>query len=312
MSEEIRTKIDRRAVLGGLAGVGFLAGTQPRIGFAATSPIITKPIPKSGERVPIIGMGSWITFDVGDDQALRSQRVGVLKTFFEHGGGMIDSSPMYATSEEVIGYCLGRLTNNQKLFSATKVWTPFTGRGVQQMLDSERLWGEKPFDLFQIHNLVNWEAHLQTLRAWKAQGRVRYIGITTSHGRKHREMERIMASQPIDFIQLTYNLRDRAPEHRLLSLAQERGIAVIVNRPFQRGWLFNGIERKPLPNWAAEFGIETWAQYFLKFIVSHPAVTCAIPATSRVDHMVENMAVMRGVLPGAKDRGRMLKYVANL
>ena len=304
--------IDRRAVLGGFAGMGLLAGAGPLPALAAPSSLITKPIPKTGEQIPIIGMGSWITFDVGQNQALRDQRVKVLQAFFDHGGGMIDSSPMYAWSEENIGQTLARVKNNQGLFSATKVWTPFTGRGVTQMKTSERLWGEKPFDLFQIHNLVNWEAHLETLKQWKAEGRVRYIGITTSHGRKHGEFERIMASEPIDFVQFTYNLSDRAPERRLLSLAAERKIAVIINRPFQRGWLFNGFEGKSLPKWAGEYGIETWAQYFLKFVVSHPAVTCAIPATSRVDHMVENMAVMKGPLPDAKGRRRMLEFARNI
>lgn len=257
-------------------------------------------------------MGSWLTFDVRDDKVARDRRREVLQAFFDGGGALVDSSPMYGSSEEVIGYCLARMTNPEALFSATKVWTLFQSRGVRQMEASERLWGVERFDLMQIHNLLDWEAHLETLLDWKAQGRVRYIGITTSHGRRHGDMAKIMAAEPIDFVQFTYNILDREAEERLLPLAAERGLAVIVNRPFRGGALFDTFERYLLPVWARDFDCANWAQYFLKFIVSHPAVTCAIPATTQVDHMRENMGAALGRLPDPDMRERMIRHVESL
>lgn len=273
---------------------------------------ITKTIPRTGAAVPVIGMGSWLTFDVGDDPAARAQRAQVLAMFFEMGGGMIDSSPMYGSSEAVIGHGLAALKKPRTLFAATKVWTPGRDHGIRQMAESERLWGVKPFDLLQVHNLLGWEGHLETLLDWKAQGRVRHIGITTSHGRRHDELEQIMKSQPIDFVQLTYNIDDREAEARLLPLAQDKGIAVIVNRPFQRGALIDRLQGRPLPPFAAEIGAANWAQILLKWIAAHPAVTCAIPATTRVDHMTENMEAGRGRMPDAKLRKKISAYVGSL
>jgi diketogulonate reductase-like aldo/keto reductase len=198
------------------------------------------------------------------------------------------------------------------LFSATKVWTSSTAEGLEQIAASERLWGLPRLDLLQVHNLLNWKGHLETLSAMKADGKVRYIGVTTSHGRRHQELEQIMATQPIDFVQLTYNIADREAEARLLPLAAERGIAVIANRPFRGGSLIDRVERDPLPGWAREIDCTEWSQVLLKFIVSHPAVTCAIPATSRVDHMVQNMAAARGAMPDAALRRRMAADVAAL
>ena len=275
-------------------------------------PALSRAIPATGEQVPLIGMGSWGTFDVRRDSELRDHRVEVLRTFFDMGGGIVDSSPMYGSSQEVIGYCLARIPEKQSLFSATKVWTWWQSGGVEQMEDSRRLWGVDAFDLMQIHNLLGWESHLETLLADKAQGRVRYIGITTSHGRRHGSMEKIMAEKPIDFVQFTYNVLDRKAEKRLLPLAAERGIAVIINRPFRRAELFRHFDRYPLPEWAGEIDCANWAQFFLKFIASHPAVTCVIPATSRVDHMRENMGAMYGRLPDQKRRRRMIQYVESL
>ena len=286
----------------------------PGVAFAAAarSPVLKKAIPATAEQVPVIGMGSWGTFDVGKNAELRDERLKVLQTFFEMGGGMVDSSPMYGSSQEIIGYCLARIADKRSLFSATKVWHWLQSRGAGQMEESRQLWGVEGFDLMQIHNLLSWEGHLQTLLAQKAEGRIRYIGVTTSHGRQHDSMEKIMAEQPLDFVQLTYNILDRRAERRLLPLAAERGLAVIANRPFRRGELFYYFERQPLPDWAAEFDCANWAQFFLKFIVSHPAVTCAIPATSRVDHMQENMGALYGRLPDQKMRERMIRYVENL
>ncbi len=257
-------------------------------------------------------MGSSSTFNVGDDIVLRDRRVEVLRTFFDAGGAVIDSSPMYLSSEAVIGYCLERIAGKDALFSATKVWTPIRWLGIRQMMASRRLWRVERFDLMQIHNMLDWEAHLETLLEWKAEGRLRYIGITTSHGRRHDALAKVMAAQPLDFVQFTYNILDREAERRLLPLAAERALAVIVNRPFRRGALFDRFERRPLPGWADDFDCANWAQFFLKFIVSHPAVTCAIPATSRADHMRENMGAAYGRLPDPETRARMIRYVESL
>lgn len=303
---------DRRRFLGSLGALGVAAGLAPVPLRAAKIPAIRRAVPATGEMLPVIGMGSWITFNVGDDPVQRAGRVKVLKTFFDLGGGMIDSSPMYGSAEEVIGHCLARIDNHDTLFSATKVWTPFQALGRKQMAESEELWGTRRFDLMQVHNLVDWDAHLETLVEWKANGRVRYIGMTTSHGGRHEELSKIMRTQPIDFVQFTYNILDREAEARLLPLAADRGLGVIINRPFRRGDLIDRLERHPLPAWAREFDAENWAKFLLKFIVAHPAVTCAIPATSRVDHMRENMAAGTGRLPDAAMRQRMIRYVESL
>ena len=304
----------RRKFLRSLGGWGLAALTLPRRGIGASAPAssLTKPIPTSGERLPVIGMGSWLTFDVGDELDARAARLEVLQAFFAQGGGMIDSSPMYGSSQEVIGWCLQSLKNTAGLFAATKVWTPGRRLGILQMESAENLWGVERFDLMQIHNMLDWQTHLGTLKDWKKEGRLRYLGITTSHGRRHAELEAALKRERFDFVQFTYNLVDREVEQRLLPLAAERGVAVIINRPFQRGGLFGRVRGKPLPPWAAEFDCVNWAQFFLKFVVSHPAVTCAIPATSKVGHMVENMGAGVGRLPDAAMRERMIRYFENL
>jgi len=304
---------DRRRFLATLGALGLAAGgLVPAPSRAAPADLIRRAVPKTGEKLPVVGMGSWITFNVGDDPALRADRVEVLRAFFDRGGAVIDSSPMYGSSEDVIGHCLARLENDSALFSATKVWTPFQWLGRKQMAESEGLWGTKRFDLMQVHNLLDWEAQLETLTAWKAEGRVRYIGMTTSHGSRHDEMAEIMRTRPIDFVQFTYNILDREAEARLLPIAAERGLGVLANRPFRRGDLIDRLQSYPLPPWADEFGAATWPQFLLKFIVSHPAVTAAIPATSRVDHMRENMGACVGRLPDPVTRTRMIKYVESL
>ncbi|UCH76035.1 MAG: aldo/keto reductase [Rhodospirillales bacterium] len=300
----------RRTLLGALATLGLTAAGG-RAGMAAVD-FLKRPIPATGEMVPVIGMGSWITFDVGSDPTRRAVRAEVLRTFFGAGGTVIDSSPMYGTSEAVIGWCLGRLGGERAPFAATKVWTPGRWLGQEQMRHSRDLWGVPRFDLMQVHNLVDWQTHLETLIAMKEAGEIRYIGVTTSHGRRHGELALVMQELPIDFVQFSYNIVDRAAERRLLPLAADRGLAVIINRPFRRGALFDRFRHHPLPGWAEEFDAANWAQFFLKFIVSHPAVTCAIPATSRVDHMQENMGALTGRLPDAKMRARMARHVAEL
>jgi len=304
-----RYTVSRRAVLAGLGALGVAGRVTPATGATDR---ITKPIPGTAERLPAIGMGSWITFNVGDSERLRAERLDVLQAFFDMGGALVDSSPMYGSSEEVIGHCLARIDNDGALFAATKVWTWTGFMGRRQMDASEDLWGLDRFDLMQVHNLVDWETHLETLAERKAEGRVRHIGITTSRGRDHAAFEAVMAGQPIDFVQFTYNILDRGAEQRLLPLAAERGLGVIVNRPFRRGSLVDLLERHPLPEWADEIDCANWPQFLLKFIISHPAVTCAIPATTRVDHMRENMGAAYGRLPDAGMRRAMARYVANL
>jgi diketogulonate reductase-like aldo/keto reductase len=257
-------------------------------------------------------MGSSRTFDVGSTAAERAPLAEVLQAFFDEGGALIDSSPMYGSAESVLGDLLKGITNKDSLFAATKVWTDGKDAGVRQMEESMQRMGVKIFDLMQIHNLRDWRVHLATLRDWKAQGKVRYIGITTSHGRFHEELEKIMQAEPIDFVQLSYSIANREVERRLLPLAADRGIATLINRPFQRGAMFRTVKGEPLPEWAAEFDCVSWGQFFLKFAVSHPAATCVIPATSKVHHMVDNMAAGFGKLPDAAMRARMIRHFESL
>ena len=270
-------------------------------------------IPSSGESIPAIGLGSWLSFGIDpDNQADMKQRQQLLAEFLDAGGGLLDSSPMYGNAERVIGLCLKQIGHSRQLFSATKVWTHGRRGGVVQMEESRALWGLPRLDLIQVHNLVDWETHLPSLHDMKQQGQIRYVGVTTSHGRRHKELIRIMRTQSIDFVQFTYNLLDREAEQYLLPMAQDKGIAVIINRPFQRGGLFERVKGHTLPDWAKEFDCSNWAQFFLKFIISHPSVSCAIPATSRVDHLQENMAAAYGRLPEASMRSRMAQYVNSL
>lgn len=310
-------KIGRRKFIRLLAGLGVLTGaglilpgkaSASKVSASLAQAIIQKPIPSSGEKLPVIGMGTSRTFDAINDDELLTRLEQVTRTFFDMGGGMIDSSPMYGSSQEVIGHLLPRVKGEKNLFSATKVWTEGREEGIQQMEQSRRLWGIKGFDLMQIHNLVDWEVHLETLQQMKADGAIRYIGITTSHGRFHEQLKELLKKYDFDFVQLSYNIDNRDVESSLLSIAQDRGIAVIVNRPFQRGDLFSAVKGKQLPAWTQEFDCNSWGQYFLKYVVSHPAVCCAIPATSKVKHMKDNMLAGRGRLPTMKQRIQMLKY----
>ena len=300
--------IGRRGLLRSAASLAALSAMTAR---AQPAPL-TRAIPSSGEAVPLVGLGTWITFNVGRDQKAREACAGVMQEFFAAGGRMVDSSPMYASSQDTIGYGLQKLGRTNKVFSAEKVWISSLERGAAQMEESRRKWGVEKFDLMQVHNLVSWEEHLPRLQAMKSEGRLRYVGITTSEGRRHGEFERIMREHRIDFAQLTYNILDREAETRLLPLAQERGIAVLANRPFREGALLRTLAGKKLPPWAADIGAASWAQFVLKFIVSHPAITCAIPATSKVDHVRENMAAASGPLPDAAMRKRMIDYVEAL
>jgi diketogulonate reductase-like aldo/keto reductase len=298
--------IDRRALLASLAATGA-AAALPRLAAAQTGPLLTRRVPSSGEQLPLVGLGSWRTFNVGNDPVTRDSCAGVMRTFFAGGGRMIDSSPMYGSSQDVIGYGLNKLDAFGKVFSADKVWT--SSGGAAQVETSRRKWGVARFDLMQVHNLLAWEDHLPMLLDMKAEGAIRYVGITTSHGRRHDDFERVTREHPLDFIQVTYNAVDRAVEQRILPLARERGIAVICNRPFRGGPLVRRARRHPLPAWAKEIDCTNWAQVLLKYIVSHPAVTCAIPATTRVDHVRENIGASWARLPDETLRKRIVAQV---
>jgi len=305
----------RRRFLQALAcaiGGGVIGLIGPKFTRAGSATFITKPIPSSNELIPVIGLGSSRTFNVGNDPLGLDNVAEVMRHFFNAGGKMIDSSPMYGSSQPAIGYGLKKLGKTKAVFSADKVWTWEHGTGPAQMEQSRQYWQVDAFDLMQVHNLVSWEEHLQTLYRMKQQGQIRYVGITTSHGRHHEELEHIMKTEPLDFVQFSYNILDREVEARLLPLAAKRDIAVIVNRPFQRGDLIDELKDKPLPGWAKTIDCKSWPQFLLKFVVSHPAVTCAIPATSQVAHLQENMAAGFSPLPDRVMRARMLGYVEKI
>jgi len=288
----------------------LIAGAGASAALAPAAPAGMRTVPATGEAIPAIGLGTWITFNVGSDPRLLTRSVAVMRAFFEEGGGMIDCSPMYGSSAATVGHGLAALGRPAGLFSAEKVWTSSPDRGPAQMAASRADWGVARFDLMQVHNLLAAEAHLATLFAMKAEGRIGHIGITTSHGRRHDETEALMRRHPLDFVQLTYNPLDRAVEDRLLPLARARGIGVIVNRPFRRGGLIARMRGVPLPGYAADLGVDSWAGLMLKFILSHPDVTVAIPATTRPAHLRANKAAARGPLPGPKLRARIAAAVA--
>lgn len=304
--------ITRRQFIKYMAALGtYLASIQNST--AALSERHLRAIPSTGEKIPTVGLGSWLTFAIDvDDESELSRRYAILRKFLNLGGGLLDSSPMYGVAQQVIGMGLKHIGDHKSLFSATKVWTKGNRQGYLQMEDSRLLWGLPSLDLMQVHNLVDWETHLPTLREMKTQGDIRYLGVTTSHGRRHGELMKIMRSQSLDFVQFTYNLLDREAEQYLLPMANDKGIAVIINRPFQRGGLFEKFQHHPLPEWANEIDCANWAQFFLKFIISHSAVTCAIPATSQLTHLVENMGAAYGRLPEPAMRKKMIQYVENL
>lgn len=288
------------AALSALAPLGLhAADTKP-----AT---ILRPIPSSGELLPVIGIGTSRTFDAGADAATLARLSEVMQAFFSGGGQVIDSSPMYGEAESRVGDVLRGMRTLPPLFAATKVWTEGEQEGIAQMQQSARRMGVDSFDLIAVHNLVDWKTQLTTLKRWKAEGKVRYIGITTSHGRFHDELLEIMASEPLDFIQLTYNIGNRIAEERLLPLAQDRGIATMINRPFQRGSLFGLAKGQALPEVAGDLGCASWGQFYLKFILAHPAVTSIIPATSKIHHMVDNMGANTGPVPDVAQRAEMLR-----
>jgi diketogulonate reductase-like aldo/keto reductase len=274
--------------------------------------LLERPIPSDGKTLPAVGLGTWRTFDVGASSAERDPLREVLRTFAGLGGRVVDSSPMYGAAESVVGDLAADLGITDALFLATKVWTSGRGAGTTQMEQSLRRLRARRLDLMQIHNLLDWATHLRTLRDWKATGRVRYVGVTHYTASGYDELERVLRAEPLDFVQVNYSLGEREAERRILPLARDRGIAVLVNRPFSEGGLFQRVRGRALPAWAAELDCESWAQFFLKWILAHPAVTCVIPATSRPQHLVDNMKAGVGRLPDAAARERMGALVAAL
>ena len=301
--------MSRRALLRAALSAGMVAITGD---FAMADSVIRKPIPKTGERLPVIGLGTWQTFNVGSTKTAREPLKAVMREFVRAGGSLIDSSPMYGNSETVTGDLAHDLGAHKQLFLATKVWTSGREAGMRQMEESFRRLRTQRMDLMQVHNLVDYRTHLETLRRWKTQGKVRYVGVTHYTASAYDELARVIAGEEIDFVQINYSLAEREAEKRILPLAAEKQLAVLVNRPFAEGQIFRRAGGKPLPAWANEIGCASWAQFFLKFIVSHPAVTCAIPATSKVDHLTDNMRAGLAPMPDAATRERMAGFFAGL
>ena len=304
----------RRTVLKGIAGAGaWLAAGRPDAREpVSTGTPIKRAIPVSGEQIPVIGLGTYQAFDVGTSASDRALLKEVLQALVNNGGSVVDSSPMYGRAEEVVGDLTAELGLRPSLFLATKVWTSGRDAGVRQMEESFRLLKTQTMDLMQIHNLVDWKTHTATLKQWKQQERVRYIGITHYHEGAYDELERLIKTREYDFVQLNYSIAEREAENSVLPLAQETGVAVIANRPFAKASLFSRVRGKQLPEWARDFDCSSWAQFFLKYIVSHPGLTCAIPATSNPKHMQDNMMAGVGRLPEAETRRRMARYVEEL
>ena len=294
-----------------ILGATALAGWLPK-GLGAEPELIRRPIPSTGEKLPVIGLGTAWAFDVSTDEAEREPLGEVLRRFAAQPGRLLDTSPMYGNAETVIGDLSAALGNRSSMFLATKVWTKGREEGVRQMEDSLRRLRTDSLDLIQVHNLVDWRTQLETLGEWKEQGRVRYLGITHYQTAAYPELDWLMRTETLDFVQFNYSIATREAEERLLPLAADRGIAVIVNRPFEKAALFKRVRGRDLPDWAQELGCRSWAQFFLKYIVSHPAVTCAIPSTGNIQHLDDNLQAGYGPLPDAKQRKRMVDYLQSL
>lgn len=288
-----------------------VAGTAHILPNSNTN-MLKRKIPVSGEELPVIGLGTWQQFDIDAKASAREPLIQVLKSMLQMGGRLIDSSPMYARAEEVIGDLTAASGNADKYFYATKVWTSGVGNGIHQMEESMRKMQRRTMDLMQVHNLQDWQTHLKTMLQWKEEGKLRYTGVTHYTSSAHDQLERIVKSKAIDFVQFNYSIRERNAEHSLLNAAKDNGVAVIINEPFDSGSLFRLVKGKPLPKWAADYDIKSWAQFFLKYILSHPAVNCVIPGTSNPNHLADNMEAGYGKLPDGNGRKRMLAYVRQL
>jgi diketogulonate reductase-like aldo/keto reductase len=304
----------RRSLIKALASAGALMmtnGIRAQQSPAPAAPI-KRAIPSSGEQLPVIGLGTYQAFDVGNDSAAREPLKQVLRELVAKGGSVVDSSPMYGRAEGVVGDLSAELSLRPSLFLATKVWTSGKEAGIRQMEQSFQLMRTQTMDLMQIHNLLDWRTHTATLKDWKQKGRVRYIGITHYHSGAYDELERLIKTRDYDFVQLNYSIAEREAERSILPLAQQMGVAVIANRPFAQASLFSRVRGKTVPPWAAEFDCTSWAQFFLKYIVSHPALTCAIPATNKPEHMQANISAAYGRLPDPSTRQKMASFVDSL
>ena len=304
--------LSRRTLLKLMAGVGGSALVSNVAGAQAPAAILKKRIPATGELIPAVGLGTARTFDAGANRSERAPLKEVLRLFVERGGSVIDSSPMYGNAEIVVGDLAKELGVRQSLFLATKVWTQGRGDGIRQMEQSMRRFKTKRIDLLQVHNLTDWRTQLKTLRAWKAEGRIRYLGVTHYALGTFGEIARIIKTEGLDFIEVPYSIMRRAAEERLLPVAADHGTAVIAHTPFGRGRLFRRVRGKRLPSWAADFDCQSWAQFFLKYLISHPALTCVIPATTKSKHLLDNMQAAYGRLPDQSLRRRMADHLDTL
>ncbi|GMQ89011.1 MAG: aldo/keto reductase [Gammaproteobacteria bacterium] len=311
-TESVRRGCSRREALTLMLGAGIGMATGRLGAEPAGDDLILRTIPHGGERIPVVGLGSSDTFEVGASDAQRAPVREVLKRYVELGGSVVDTSPMYGTAETVIGDVAHQLGISAKLWLATKVWTGGREAGIEQMEQSFRRLRTDSIDLMQVHNLVDTQTHLRTLRGWKEQGRVRYIGVTHYQVSAYEELARLIRDESLDFVQFNYSIATREAERMLLPLAAEQHTAVMINRAYEDGGLFAHVRGKPLPGWAAEFDCVSWGQFFLKYVISHPAVTSVIPATSKVNHLVDNMGAGRGRLPDAAMRTRMVAYFESL
>lgn len=308
------SRLDRREFCAGALGAVAMTGLGiPDVTAAsAPAPMARRPIPKSGALLPVVGVGTWLTFDVGDDADDRARLARVLETLFAAGGTVIDSSPMYRRAEGVVGDLLARAGRRAKAFLATKVWTDGEAAGRAQMEQSFRRLRTERIELMQVHNLVDWRIQLQTMRAWREAERFRYLGITHYTPSAFEELERVLRAEPLDFLQIPYSIMVTDAESRLLPLARDLGVAVIANRPFEGGDLFGSTRGRPLPDFTAEFDCASWAQFFLKYILGHDAMTCVIPGTDRPDHMADNVGAGRGRMPDAAARKRMVDFLSRI
>jgi aryl-alcohol dehydrogenase-like predicted oxidoreductase len=300
--------ISRRQLL----RLGIVGSVVLRGGFAMSAGMIQRRIPRTGESLPVVGLGTWQTFDVGAAPSARAPLQKVLLEFAARGGTVIDSSPMYGRSEAVVGDLTAQLKLQDRFFLATKVWTQGRDAGIRQMEQSLQRMRTERIDLMQVHNLLDWRTHVATLKQWREQGKVRYLGVTHYTASAHDELARVLERENLDFVQVNYSMAEREAERKLLPLAIDRRTAVLINRPFAEGALFGRVRGKPLPPWANEIGCASWGQFFLKFIIGHPAVSCVIPATSKVTHLVDNVQAGVGQVPDEATRQRMARYFAEL
>lgn len=303
--------MNRRAVLKLLGGVAGSALLPVRL-WAEGASLLKRPIPSSGELLPSIGLGTSRVFDVDDSPAARAPLMEVLDSLVGAGGSVVDTSPMYGRAEEVVGDLMAAGDLRDRIFVATKVWTSGAASGREQMAESMSLLRVKVVDLMQVHNLLDWEDHLATLRNWKEAGRIRYLGITHYRVDAFSALESVIRSEPLDFVQLNYSILTPAAEERLLPLAAEKGVAVLVNRPYENGAVFSRVRGAPLPEWVGELGIRSWGQFCLKWVLSNPAVTCVIPGTSKPRHMIDNLSAGFGPLPDQAQRNRMRQYLLDV